>query len=181
MNIANSNNSYGIVSILLHWIMAVLIMGLFALGKYMVNLDYYNPWYHLGPWWHKSVGVAVFALLILRLAWRLGNATPEVLHTHKSWEIKASKAVQILFYVLILAPCISGYLISTSKGAGIEVFGLLELPPVIEYGDIQADLSGEIHEISTHALLVLFVLHVAAALKHHFMDKDATLIRMLKP
>jgi len=169
------------VAILLHWIMAVLIIGMLSLGKYMVSLNYYDQWYHSAPWWHKSFGIAVFTLLIARLGWRLGNATPESLQSYKAWEIKIARLVHILFYALLFIICLSGYFISTSKGAGIEVFGLFDLPPALKYGKAQADIAGLIHEISTFVLFLLIILHAAAALKHHLLDKDITLIRMLKP
>ena len=180
MNITNTKSSYGIITILLHWIMAIIIIGLFALGKYMHGLDYYDKWYHAAPWWHKSIGISIFFLLIIRLVWRLGNVLPEPLRTYKNWEIKMAKAVHILFYVFLVIICISGYFISTAKGVSIEVFGWFHIPAVMSYGKIQADIGGEIHEIAAHLLALFFVLHVLAAFKHHFIDKDVTLLRMLK-
>ncbi len=181
MKITNSIKGYGIAAILLHWIMAVLIIGLFALGKYMVDLDYYDQWYHSAPWWHKSFGVTVFSLLIFRLIWKVLNETPEPLPTYKNWETKIAKLVHKLFYVLLFILCISGYFISTSKGAAIEVFGFIEIAYLVKYGKMQAEVAGKIHVISTYALFISFVLHVSAAIKHHLLNKDVTLIRMLKP
>lgn len=147
----------------------------------MIDLDYYDQWYHSAPWWHKSFGITVFALLILRLIWKRLNAAPESLSTYKNWEIKIAKLVHKFFYVLLFIICISGYFISTSKGATIDFFGLLDIPSLVKYGKIQADVAGKIHIISTQTLLVMFVLHIAAVIKHHLLDKDITLIRMLKP
>ena len=181
VNISNTNITYGIVTILLHWIMAILIIGLFALGKYMVDLDYYDKWYYSAPWWHRSIGACVFALLFVRLVWKFCNVTPATLLTYKSWEVKVAKAVHVLFYILLLTLCISGYFISTAKGVGIEVFGWFDIPYAIKLSETQADIAGKIHEITTHVLAVLFILHVIAALKHHFINRDITLVRMLKP
>lgn len=179
--IRNTNTVYGIIAILLHWLMAILIIGLFSLGKYMVDLDYYDQWYHTAPWWHKSIGVCVFTLLLIRLAWKLSNTDPEPLQTYKAWEIKAAKTVHIFFYVLLLIICISGYFISTAKGIGIEAFGWFDIPSVISLSDTQADLAGKVHEIATNALVAMLVLHIIAALKHHYYNKDETLTRMLNP
>ena len=76
---ADKNKNYGITAILLHWIMAVLVVGLFFLGEYMVDLDYYDGWYQLAPWWHKSIGLFVFLLLAFRLGYRLVNKPPTTL------------------------------------------------------------------------------------------------------
>ncbi|MDM8567477.1 cytochrome b [Candidatus Halobeggiatoa sp. HSG11] len=181
MNIKNTQASYGIITILLHWVMAIIIIGLFFLGEYMVDLDYYDQWYHAAPWWHKSIGILVFALLLIRVGWKLSNPTLVPVANSQLWEVKIAKLVHIIFYILLFIICISGYFISTAKNVGIEIFGLFELPAVMELSENKADIVGEIHEISTHILVIVFLLHGIAALKHHFINKDNTLIRMLKP
>ncbi len=181
MQFFNSHKSFGIITIILHWIMAPLIIGLFALGAYMVTLTYYDPWYNRALWWHDSLGMIVFGLLMIRLAWILNNTRPAPLKTYKKIEIKAAKYAHILFYILLLIICISGYLISTAKGASIEVFNGFNIPSMITLREIQADMVGNIHERASYLLLVLFVVHVIAALKHHFLDKDITFVRMLNP
>ncbi len=181
MDFKNTNQSYGIVSILLHWLMAILIIGLFVLGEYMVDLDYYSKWYNAAPWWHKSIGMGVFALLLFRIIWVLSNIHPTPLGSYKSWEIKAAKVTHYLFYILLIVICISGYLISTAKGAVIEFFNLFAVPAVISFSKQQADTAGEVHEIAAYVMAFLFLLHVCATFKHHFFDKDTTLLRILKP
>jgi cytochrome b561 len=161
--------------------MAIIIIGLFVLGEYMVDLDYYDQWYQLAPWWHKSFGLSIFMLLVIRLVWKLTNITPESLASYKSWEIKSSKIVHTLFYVLLFITCISGYFISTAKGVSFDFFNMFKVPSIIILSETQAEQAGNIHEIATYGLLVLFILHFFAALKHHFINKDKTLIRMLKP
>lgn len=176
----NTKTSYGNISIVLHWVMAVLITGLFLSGQYMVTLDYYDPWYHSAPWWHKNAGLSVFVLLLCRLIWRLSNTVPESLPTYKAWEKNAAKLVHLLFYIILLLSCVSGYFISTANGAGIDVFGWFELPAAVNLDEAQADLMGDVHEAAAWILVVLFFIHLFAALKHHFIDKDMTLLRMLK-
>lgn len=188
MQFRNTTQSYGIISILLHWIMAVLVIGLFVLGQYMTELDYYDSWYQLAPWWHKSMGFSVFILLLIRLFWRLffwiNVATlPEPLISHyigEKWAIRIIKIVHALFYVLLLIICISGYFISTAKGVAIDIFACFDLPSIILLNEEQAALAATIHETSTLILIILVAVHGIAALKHHFIDKDITLIRMLK-
>ena len=181
MNITNTKDSYGIVAILLHWIMAILIVGLFVLGVYMVDLDYYSKWYNAAPWWHKSVGMLVFFLLLVRIVWMFTNQRPSPLVSYQRWEILAAKVTHILFYVLLLLVSISGYFITTAKGASIDMFGWFDIPALMHLDKDLAEISGEIHEIAAYVMALLFLLHVCATVKHHFLDKDATLIRILKP
>jgi cytochrome b561 len=181
MDIKNTRDNYGLVSILIHWLMAILIIGLFVSGVYMVDLDYYSKWYNAAPWWHKSIGLLVFALLVFRFIWLLTNIRPAALDSYTSWEIFAAKVTHYSFYLLLFVVCVSGYLISTAKGAAIEFFNLFNIPATISFNKQQADIAGEIHEIAAYVMAFLFVLHVCATFKHHFLDKDTTLIRILKP
>ena len=179
MQLTNTNKNFGLVSILLHWIMAMIIVGLFILGKIMHELDYYDTYYHILPWWHKSFGLAIAFFLVIRLFWKWVNPAVSAITPNKPIELKVAKLVHALLYLLILICCISGVMISTAEGAGIEFFGWFEIPAIVSNGASQADLAGEIHEISTLALLVLAGLHMLAALKHHFINKNNTLKRML--
>ena len=176
----NTKESFGFISKTLHWLMAVLLIGLFAVGLYMTELDYYDSLYHTLPWWHKSIGLSVMALLIFRFIWKRSQADPAPLKTHKKWEVFLAHLIQRLFYGFILLIGISGYFISTAKGKGIEFFNFFEVPAITQaLEEDSADLIGEIHEILAITLIVLAVLHALAALKHHFIDKDETLLRMI--
>jgi len=178
--IKNTIKSFGLVSKTLHWLMAVLLIGLFAVGLYMTELDYYDTLYHTLPWWHKSIGLSVMALLIFRFIWMLSQADPASLKTHKKWEVFLAQLIQKLFYGLILLIGISGYFVSTAKGKGIEFFNFFEVPAILKpLDEDRADLFGEIHEVLAITLIVFAFLHALAALKHHFIDKDETLKRML--
>ena len=179
INIKNTESNYGLISVLLHWIMAIVIIGLFFLGQYMADLDYYHQWYHQAPWWHKSVGVSLFGLLLIRLFWRFIEITPQPLESYTNLEINIAKFVHRLFYLLILITCISGYFISTAKGSGIEIYGWFEIPSIMSISEAQAENAAKVHEIATWLIVTFFILHVAAALKHHLIDKDNTLGRML--
>ena len=179
MRIKNSPSHYGLISILLHWCMAILIIGLFFVGDYMVDLTYYDPNYRTFPALHKSVGIIVFFLLLSRIVWHLNVGLPSPIASLKVWEIRASWVVHKILYLLILLTTVSGYLISTAKGQGIEVFGLFTLPALPISIPQQEDIAGDIHDTVAHALVFLALFHAAAGLKHHFFDKDATLRRML--
>ncbi len=180
MQFKNTQESFGFISKLLHWLMAILLVGLFAVGLYMTELDYYDSLYHTLPWWHKSIGLLVMGLLLFRFFWKAINSTPQALRSHKKWEVSLAHIIQKLFYGLILLIGISGYFISTAKGKGIEFFTLFEVPAITQaLEEERADLIGEVHEILAITLIVLAVLHAMAALKHHFIDKDETLRRMI--
>jgi len=179
MRLRNDLQGYGLVSVLLHWIMAVLVIGLFALGKYMVDLDYYHPWYQKAPDLHRSLGVITGLLLLFRFVWRWTNPQPEIFG--RPWERQAALWVHRLFYALMAAIVVSGYLITTADGQAVSVFGWFEIPATIYGIDNQEDVAGVVHEWLANGLIALAVLHSLAALKHHFIDRDPTLRRMLGP
>ncbi len=179
MKIYNTKNGFGAIAILLHWLVAIAIIGLFILGKYMLSLDYYDPFYHKGPWWHKSFGLLVVIMLLTRIVWKAINPNVGALPSHKSWEIRLSSMIKWLMYILMILACISGYMISTAEDAGVSFFELFEVPAIVANGESQAQLAGAIHEYSTLTLIILASLHLLAALKHHFIDKDNTLLRII--
>ncbi len=179
MHWRNSTSSYGWVSILLHWLVALLVFGLFGLGLWMVGLDYYSSWYRAAPDLHKSIGLSLFALMLLRVFWRLFSPAPAPLASHSARTRLASRVGHLLLYLGLFGVMFSGYLISTAEGRGILVFGLFEVPASLTGLPDQEDLAGVIHEYLAWALVILAGLHALAALKHHFIDRDATLQRML--
>ena len=140
----NTQAKYGLIAMLLHWGMAILIIGLFALGTYMVDLDYYHPWYKQAPDLHRSFGVIVAGLMIYRLGWRLTNASPRALG--EAWEHRIATWLHRLFYVLIAAIVVSGYLITTADGQPVSVFNWFKIPATLTGFDNQEDIAGEIHE-----------------------------------
>jgi len=176
--IRNTQTRYGAIAILLHWIMAALVFSLFATGLYMTDLGYYDSLYHVMPWWHKSFGLLVMGLLILRILSRSSDVRPVHLATHKSWEVKIASWIHRILYLLIFIIGISGYLISTAKGKGIEVFGWFEIPSFTELSADNTDRVGDIHFYLAWSLILLAAAHAGAALKHHFIDRDDTLKHM---
>nr|WP_269813799.1 cytochrome b [Bowmanella yangjiangensis] len=175
----NSETSWGWTSIILHWLSAMAVIGLFALGWWMVDLDYYSEWYREAPHLHKSIGILLALTTLLRLLWRFKKRRPEA--QGKPWEVNLSHLTHVLMYILLLAIFTSGYLISTADSRGIDVFNWFTVPGFGEWVENQEDLAGEIHEWLAWSLIGLVVLHALAAIKHHVIDKDNTLTRMLKP
>jgi len=178
MPLISTKERYGAVAIFLHWSMAALVIGMFFLGEYMVELKYAHPWYHRAPHIHESFGLILAALLIVRTLWTLTTTKPEPL-SMPTWERRAASVVQTLFYLLLFLIVISGYLIPTADGKSISLFNWLEVPATISGIEHQEDIAGEVHHLVTHIIMALAALHAAAALKHHFIDRDSTLLRML--
>jgi len=179
MRLQNDTQHYGWVSIILHWIVALLVIILFFLGLWMVDLGYYDSWYHKAPFVHKSIGVMLIFLVPVRIAWYVASPAPEALDSHAAWISKVAKWVHRLLYLLLLLVIVSGYLISTADGRSVSWFGLVELPALFSGGERQAEIAGTIHYLLANTLLGVATLHMLAALKHHFIDKDRTLLRML--
>lgn len=173
----NSPQAYGLVHIALHWLTAAAVALLFPLGLWMVELDYYDSWYHRAPDLHKSVGMLLVAVVALRLVWRWTNPHPRPLGS--ALENRLATAAHILLYLLLLALLVSGYLISTAEGHPVSVFGWFSVPATLHDLPRQADVAGEIHELLAFTLIGLVALHAGAALKHHFINRDRTLRRML--
>ncbi|QHQ40707.1 cytochrome b [Microbulbifer hydrolyticus] len=178
MQTRNSTTHYGWVAVLFHWLMAPAIIGMFALGWWMVGLSYYDPWYRQGPDIHKSVGILLLMLLAARLVWRWANVEPAP-EPAPRWQQRAAGAAHGLIYGLLLVIFVSGYLISTADGRAIEVFNWFSVPATLHGLENQEDIAGSIHKWLAWALMGLVVLHGLAAFKHHFVNKDRTLIKML--
>lgn len=179
MQLLNSSSRYGLVSVLFHWVVALAVFALFAVGLWMTDLTYYSQWYRTAPALHKSVGVVLFAVMLLRVVWRLLTPQPAPISSHSTAVQLLSRLAHAALYLGIFVVMISGYLISTAEGRGISVFDLFEIPALITGLPDQADLAGAVHFYMAWALVLVAGLHGLAALKHHFIDRDVTLKRML--
>jgi cytochrome b561 len=179
MNWKNKNNTWGIISMMFHWIAVIAIIGLFALGLWMTSLTYYSDWYKTAPFIHKSIGVLLFMFMLLRLIWRILDTKPKPLPTHKKSEVVMAHLAHLALYTLIFGIILSGYLISTADGRGIEVFNLFEAPALPFSFAKQEDIAGFMHLYLAYSVIALASVHGMAALKHHVIDKDNTLNRMI--
>lgn len=174
----NTDSRYGLITIILHWLVAILVISLFILGLWMVDLDYYDRWYRRAPDLHKSTGVLLFFIMLFRLIWNTLNKRPQLLPGNNPLEGKIARTVHIVFYILLFAVMLSGYLISTADGRPIEVFGTIKVPATLTGLEKQEDIAGFVHLVLAIILISLSSFHGLAALKHHFINHDKTLIRM---
>ena len=179
MLLRNSPARWGGVAQLFHWSTALIVFGLMGLGWVMV----YWP---LGPTqfalyaWHKSFGITVLALVILRLLWRAVTADPARPPGMPRWEARLAALTHALLYALLALMCVSGYVLNSATNFPLSVFGWLSLPNVTG-GENEglAYLAGRVHLLAFWALAATAALHVAAALRHHFLLGDPVLRRML--
>ncbi len=169
---------YDLFSVLLHWIIAIFTIALFASGLWMVDLGYYDNWYYEAPWWHKGIGVVTAALVLLRWLWSLVRLAPPAITSTPKWQhILAGLAHQLMNLAIVLL-LVTGYLMVTGKGDGLNVFDWFGIPALFNLPPDWLDLSGRLHLWIAYFIIALASLHAVAALKHHFLDKDATLKRM---
>lgn len=168
---------YTRTAIMLHWLVALLIFAAFPLGVYMHDLPLSPARLRLYSY-HKWLGVTVFLLAVLRILWRAGHRPPPLPDAMPHWQQAASHAVHHLLYVLTLAVPLSGWLMSSAKGFQTVWFGVLPLPDLVGKDKALGEALAIVHQSLNFALLALVALHVAAALKHHFIDRDGVLLRM---
>jgi len=195
----SNTTRYTKTAVFLHWLIAICIFGMFALGWYMSELPKEAPKqmaYDLFDWgiysWqlseevsprtfyfnlHKSLGVTIFALILFRILWRVTHKPPALLASYKAWERKLATGTHHLLYLMMVALPLSGIIMATYSKYGIKWFGAefikgLDNTPMRE-------LFKEVHEIIGVIILLVLILHIVGALKHKFIDKDDTLKRML--
>lgn len=181
----NTETRYGAVAMLLHWAIAAAILTLLGLGVVMVRLPNADPLKFQLYQLHKSIGVTVLALSLLRLAWRLTHPAPPLPDTLRPWEAMLARATHVGFYVLMIGLPVSGWMMVSASPWNIPtvVFGAFTLPHLPGLAGLPnkapvADALQEVHEAAAIAMAVLLALHVAGALKHHFL-RDGVLARML--
>lgn len=163
--------------VVVHWLSVITVFALFALGLWMVELTYYSEWYRTAPHWHRSIGLLLAFATLVRLVSRWLLSAPQPLAA--GWQARAASWMHRLLYLGLWVLFGSGYLISTADGRGIAIFNWITLPSLGALIDNQEDLAGDVHAVAAWALVTLALLHAAAALKHHFFDKDSTLLRMM--
>lgn len=170
---------YGGVAISLHWSIAILIVVAFYLGWIMTDIPGFTPAKLRYFSWHKWIGVTVFALSIYRLSWRVINSPPSLPETVSAWQKIGANAVHGVLYALMLAIPVTGYFYSSASGIQVVYLGIVPLPVVIGPNEALKVFLRISHVSLNYVLLALVVLHVMAALKHHLVDRDGLLTRML--
>ena len=176
------SQAYTGLAVALHWILALALAGIFVAGNYMVDLSFsplrlklYN--------WHKWAGVTILLLSALRLLWRFRHRPPPLpqamVQSMPAWQHWAHNATHYAMYALFFAVPLLGWAYSSAAGFAIVLFGVLPLPDLLAANKELADTIKPLHGTAAWSLCVLAALHVAAALKHQFIDRDGLIGRML--
>ena len=173
-----SPSAYGKPAIALHWLLAVMILANLAFGLYVVGLPL-SPAKLRYFSWHKWLGVTIFVLSAARLLWRLTHAAPALPAAMPAWQQRAAHASHALLYVLFLAAPLTGWLFSSANGFQTVYLGILPIPDLLPKNKEVAEVLKLAHHWVNYLLAALVAVHIAAALKHHFVDGDDVLIRML--
>ncbi len=174
----NTSLRYGVVAMLFHWIMAILIIGMLALGLYMsdlpkglLKLKYYG--------WHKEIGLTILGLVTLRVVWWIYNVRPILSDTMPAWQRFAARTVHFALYICMFAMPLTGWLMSSAAGVSVSFFGLFVMPDLIS-PDVSARILFKIlHQWIAYGFIAAICGHTLAALHHHFIVKDDILKRML--
>jgi cytochrome b561 len=177
MNI-NNRLSYSGLAKLLHWLVAILIFIALPLGVYMHDLPLSPTKLQLISY-HKWLGIVILLLVVVRIIWRATHTPPPLPDGFPRWQQLASHATHHFLYLLMFAVPLSGWLMSSAKGFQTVLFGILPLPNLVNADKALGNLLGEVHEGLNVMLLLLVLLHLAAVIKHQFIDKDSILKRML--
>lgn len=194
----SNNNKYTKTAVILHWLIALAIFSMFALGWYMTGLPKEAPKqmaYDLFDWgiytWqlgeeasprnfyfnlHKSIGITILGLVIIRILWRITHKPPALLTSYKAWERKLSTAAHHLLYLLMFALPVSGLIMAMSGKYGVKWFGLDFLSG--SDNEMIREIFKEAHEVIGFIILLVIALHIVGALKHKLIDKDTTMDRM---
>ena len=166
------------VAIALHWLIAVAILGTFLLGQYMTNLQLSPAKLKLYSY-HKWIGVTIFLLVLMRIAWRLAHRPPLPPASMPAWQHSAASIAHFFLYALTLAIPVSGWLMSSASGFQVVYLGVIPIPDLLAKSKDAAQELKQLHEALNWLMVLVVAMHVAAALKHHLMDRDDVLQRML--
>ena len=168
---------YTIPAMVFHWLLAVMIIASFSFGLYMVELPF-SPARLKQYNWHKWAGITILGLSAARLLWRLTHRPPPLNAATPTWQIKASHAVHMLLYVLFFAAPLAGWAYSSAAGFPVVYLGLMPLPDFVSPNRELAATLKLVHRTLVYSLAALVVLHVLAAVKHQFIDRDGLMDRI---
>ena len=168
---------YTPTAIALHWLLALMILGSLGMGLYMTSLPFSPTRLKLYNW-HKWAGVTILVLSALRLLWRLTHRPPADVPM-PAWQARAAHAAHLALYTLFFAVPLAGWAYSSAAGFPIVLYGVLPLPDFVAPDRALAETLKALHRWLAYGLAAVVVVHVAGAFKHHLVDRDGLLLRML--
>jgi len=173
----NDSQQYGLISKILHWLMALIMLGMIASGLFLDVAPTRELKFQVISL-HKSFGVLILYLIGVRILWMAYTKKPNSIKSHAKWEKYLSKIVHLFLYIGMIGMPLSGILMSQSAGYPVGMFGV-GFPTLVEKSEDLNHMTKLIHEYLAYALIIGILMHAAGAIKHHFLDKDETLKRML--
>lgn len=174
----NNEQRYGTIAQLFHWVVVLLIITQFVLANRAEDLPLGLKKVAILAQ-HKSVGITILMLAILRLVWRFTNKVPTVPVATPGWQSWSARISHFVLYSLLLAMPLSGWLMSSARNFPVSYFGWFTLPDLVQANRLLYERLHDLHETLSQVLFIVAVIHALAALKHHFIDKDNVLRRML--
>jgi cytochrome b561 len=174
----NTPDSFGLVTRVIHWTMALLIIGMLALGLRIEGMEpgLSNLWlYGL----HKSIGLILLCLVVLRLAWHAISPPPAPAGAPRAWTQRLARATHVAIYAFLIVIPLSGWAASSASGLDVMLFDRWVIPPIAPVSEAWENVGWAVHGIATKLLIGLLLLHVAGALKRE-MEGDGTLTRMIR-
>jgi len=182
VNTKLQSKRYSGIAVGLHWLIAVLIVGMLAAGKWMTSLELDNPLRFIVTQWHKSFGITILILSLFRLYWRARHPPPALSQSSPQWELKAASTTHIALYFLLIGVPLSGWLLVSASPLNLPtlLFNIVPWPhvPGLSHSETTESWFLSFHHFTANLMMALLLLHVAAALRHHFIKRDDTLSRM---
>jgi len=177
MTFRNTNRSWGSLTKALHWIIVLLIINQWVIAEQAEELKGLAKLQALS--WHKSFGMTILMLAIIRLVWRWMNPVPDLTAETKPWERVLAKISHVLLYALIFAMPLTGWMMSSARNFPVSWFKLFQFPDLVAPAEQTFHRMQDLHHLLFSVLVVVALLHAAGALKHHFIDRNDVLKRML--
>jgi cytochrome b561 len=177
MPFRNTTRAWGSLSKALHWIIVLLIINQWVIAQRADELTGFAKFKALA--WHKSFGMTILMLAVIRLVWRLVNPVPDLSSETRPWERQLARVSHFLLYLLIFAMPVSGWLMSSAKAYGVSWFNLFAFPDLVGKNEQLYDTMHSLHGWLFATLVLVAALHIAGALKHQFIDRNDVLRRML--
>jgi cytochrome b561 len=177
MTFRNTNQSWGSLTKALHWLIVILIINQWVIAERAEELKGLAKLQALG--WHKSFGMTILMLAIVRLVWRWMNPVPDLTAETKPWERVLARVSHFLLYALIFAMPLTGWMMSSARNFPVSWFKQFQFPDLVAPSDQTFQLMNDLHHLLFSVLVTVALLHVAGALKHHFIDRNDVLKRML--
>jgi len=178
MQFRNSMDRYGLIAISFHWLMAIIIIGLIALGVYMVPLSVSSLKLKLYRW-HKEFGLIILYLIFFRLAWRLADRTPSLLGQLPWWQKIAAKTVHATLYFFMFIVPMTGWLLTSATGFPVSFFGWFLMPDLVQPNEVVRVWMVFSHKWLSYIMAGLICVHIAATIQHYVVHKDNILRKML--